>query len=170
MASDSRWREIDRIFTEALEADPADWEAIVRRAAGSDIGLSDAVWELLNSAAGLGTFLETPAQLITADFLEQILEGSTGGDDPYIGRRIGAYRVTSEIDRGGMGTVYLARRDDEHFDRQVAIKILRTDREASDVVARFLAERQILASLNHRNIAQLIDGGETADGRPYIVM
>ncbi|MCJ7826967.1 MAG: protein kinase, partial [Demequinaceae bacterium] len=124
----------------------------------------------MKSTVNLGTFLETPAQLITANFLERISHPYSEGDDPYIGQRIGAYRVVREIDRGGMGTVYLAERDDEHFDRKVAIKILRTDRDAKDIISHFVAERQILASLNHKSIAQLIDGGATDDGRPYIVM
>ena len=83
---------------------------------------------------------------------------------------VGAYRIVRELGRGGMGTVYLAERDDGHFARTVAVKVLRRGLDAEDVVRRFLAERQILATLQHPNIARLLDGGVADDGRPYFVM
>jgi tetratricopeptide (TPR) repeat protein/predicted Ser/Thr protein kinase len=85
-------------------------------------------------------------------------------------RRIGTYRVVTELGRGGMGVVYLAERDDGQFRRRVAVKILSGGPDAEELRQRFQAERQILATLDHPNIAQLIDGGVTDEGLPYLVM
>ena len=83
---------------------------------------------------------------------------------------IGAYRILRRIGQGGMGAVYLAERDTGEFKQQVAIKLIKRGMDSEFVVRRFLSERQILAALNHPNIARLLDGGTTADGRPYFVM
>jgi len=87
-----------------------------------------------------------------------------------IGTRIGAYKVVREIGHGGMGTVYLAERDDEHYHQQVAIKLINPGLGGEIIRRRFRNEMQILADLNHPNIARLFDGGETAGGVPYLVM
>lgn len=83
---------------------------------------------------------------------------------------IGPYRVIRIIGEGGMGAVYLAERDDDEYRKQVAIKLIRRGMDSESVVRRFKNERQILASLDHPNIARLLDGGTTEDGRPYFVM
>ena len=94
-----------------------------------------------------------------------------GGAAPTpAGRAIGPYRVVRELGRGGMGVVYLAERADGQFDRQVAIKLLRNSADVEELQQRFGAERQILASLNHPNIAQLLDGGVSEGELPYLVM
>lgn len=85
-------------------------------------------------------------------------------------RRIGPYRVISELGRGGMGVVYLAERDDGHYKQRVAVKLLRASPDAEELRRRFVAERQILASLNHPGIAQLLDGGVAEGQLPYLVM
>ncbi len=87
-----------------------------------------------------------------------------------IGNRIGPYEVVVEIGHGGMGEVYRAVRIDGQFDQQVAIKLVRVGMDSAFIVERFLGERQILATLNHPNIARLLDGGATDDGVPYVVM
>ncbi len=86
------------------------------------------------------------------------------------GERLGVYRVLHEIGRGGMGAVYLAVRDDDQYQKQVAIKIVKRGMDTSDVLRRFRHERQILAGLEHPYIAGLLDGGCTRDGRPFLVM
>ena len=86
------------------------------------------------------------------------------------GQRFGAYQVIREIGRGGMGAVYLAARADDQFKKRVALKILRADVNAQEVLSRFRHERQILASFDHPNIAGLLDGGSTPAGEPYFVM
>ena len=87
-----------------------------------------------------------------------------------IGSRIGVYKVVREIGHGGMGTVYLAQRDDEQYRQQVAIKLINPGLGGDSIRRRFRNEMQILADLNHPNIARLFDGGETSDGVPYLVM
>ncbi|MEN3335007.1 MAG: eukaryotic-like serine/threonine-protein kinase [Blastocatellia bacterium] len=83
---------------------------------------------------------------------------------------IGPYRVLRKLGQGGMGAVYLAQRDDAEFKQQVAIKLVKRGMDTEFVLRRFRNERQILAALNHPNIARLLDGGTTGDGRPYFVM
>jgi len=87
-----------------------------------------------------------------------------------VGARVGPYRLLRQIGRGGMGTVYLAERDDAEFRKRVALKVVRRGMDTDDILLRFRYERQILASLEHPNIARLYDGGATPDGRPYLVM
>ncbi|HEX6185320.1 MAG TPA: serine/threonine-protein kinase, partial [Pyrinomonadaceae bacterium] len=97
------------------------------------------------------------------------LEGDSavGG---VVGRRVGAYRVTGVIGQGGMAEVYRAVRDDDQFRKEVAVKVVRRGMVSEFTLARFRHERQILASLEHPNIARLLDGGATEDGLPYFVM
>ena len=86
------------------------------------------------------------------------------------GNRIGPYKILREIGRGGMGAVYLAERDDEQYRQQVAIKLIKPGLGGDVIRRRFRNEMQILAELNHANVARLFDGGQTADGLPYLVM
>ncbi|MGH9852318.1 MAG: protein kinase domain-containing protein, partial [Blastocatellia bacterium] len=95
--------------------------------------------------------------------------GPDPGDDAA-GKRIGPYRLTRLVGRGGMGAVYEAVRDDAQFQQQVAIKLIKGGMDSDFVRDRFVRERQILASLDHPHIARLFDGGATEDGRPYFVM
>ena len=91
-------------------------------------------------------------------------------DSGLIGLHLGAYRLERVLGTGGMGTVFEATRDDEQFLKRVAIKLVMRGGASDLLVARFRLERQILARLEHRNIATLLDGGVTPDGRPYLVM
>jgi len=104
---------------------------------------------------------------------------TTGGASPstpqpslgqWVGRRLGSYRIRKLLGRGGMGAVFLANRDDDQFRKYVAVKLLRFGADDPAVLARFKNERQILAALDHPNIAALHDGGTAEDGSPYIVM
>src|SRR5262249_53306212 len=94
-------------------------------------------------------------------------ERNTAGEPQ---RLIGGYELIREIGRGGMGAVYLARRADDQYQKLVAIKLLRTGLESDNIIRRFRNERQILAGLDHQNIAHFLEGGATDDGRPYYVM
>lgn len=87
-----------------------------------------------------------------------------------IGLRLGAYRVVRTLGQGGMGDVYLAVRDDDAYEKQVAIKLIQHGLDSEEALRRFRAERRILAQMEHPNIARLIDGGDTSDGLPYLVM
>lgn len=109
-------------------------------------------------------FIETPPVTFAAEALP------TGENDRFEGKRIGAYRLLREIGRGGLGTVYLAARADDAYQKEVAIKLLRRGLDTEDILRRFRNERQILADLDHPNIARLIDGGTSDDGLPYFVM
>jgi len=91
-------------------------------------------------------------------------------DVTRIGSRIGAYKIVREIGHGGMGTVYLGERDDKQYRQQVAIKLINPGLGGETIRRRFHNEMQILADLNHPNIARLFDGGQTPDGVPYLVM
>ena len=105
--------------------------------------------------------------------VETLLRGDEA-DSPFLNldrepERLGAWRVVREIGRGGMGTVYLAERDDGQFEQRAAIKVIKRGMDTDAVLRRFYAERQILARLEHPNITRLLDGG-TFDQRPYFVM
>ena len=99
-----------------------------------------------------------------ADRINQTLE------QDQLGCRVGPYRITAFLGRGGMGSVYLAERDDEAYRKQVAVKLLRPDRVNGDHVRRFIAERQVMATLDHPHIARLLDGGTTDQALPFLVM
>ena len=115
---------------------------------------------------------DVAALLEAHDRTEGILEAvrSEPREQFGVGEQIGPYRVIRELGRGGMGLVVLAERDDGQFKREVAIKVIGSGIHVADVRRRFEAERQILACLDHPNIAQLFDGGVLPDGRPYLVM
>src|SRR5471032_2025794 len=87
-----------------------------------------------------------------------------------MGRRSGAYQIVEQIGAGGMGEVYRAFRADDQYRKEVAIKFVRAGQFGSSVFARFKIERQILAGLDHPNLARLLDGGATEEGVPYLVM
>jgi serine/threonine protein kinase len=108
----------------------------------------------------------------TSDGLSRVADELTAAlpdESPNIGRRIGPYRITRLLGAGGMGVVYLAERVGD-FSQQVALKLIRPGMASRAVVSRFRSERQILAVLEHPNIARLLDGGATEDGQPYLVM
>src|SRR5258708_2702542 len=86
------------------------------------------------------------------------------------GERLGIYQILQTIGEGGMGTVYQAVRDDDQFRKLVAIKVVKRGMDTGFILRRFHNERQILAHFDHPHITKLIDGGATADGRPYFVM
>src|SRR4029079_18013978 len=92
------------------------------------------------------------------------------GAPMWAGRRVGPYLLVRELGHGGMGAVYLAIRADDEYRKQVAIKVIRSSFDPAFIQQRFRHERQILADLDHPNIARLIDGGSTEEGAPYFVM
>src|SRR5437660_2940155 len=106
-----------------------------------------------------------------AQFLEESpLAVAASNGRSMIGDRIGLYKIISEIGRGGMGAVYLAERADQQFTKRVAIKLIKRGMDTDFVVQRFRNERQILANLDHPNIARLLDGGATEADLPYFIM
>jgi tetratricopeptide (TPR) repeat protein len=157
-----RWRQIEAIFQAALEREPADRAAFVAEAAGDDAELRRDVASLLAQPVA-DTFLEAPIR----DAARAV---TTEADDARVGQRVGAYRITGLVGHGGMGDVYRGVRDDDQYQKQVAIKLVRSGIATESLLRRFRHERQILASLEHPNIARLLDGGTTDDGVPYLVM
>ncbi|MCP4898670.1 MAG: serine/threonine protein kinase, partial [bacterium] len=109
-----------------------------------------------------------------ADFLKhpagEVLDADVNTEDEAIGSLIGPYRIEKVIGSGGMGVVYLASRADDEYERRVAVKLLHAGQSHDELVRRFRKERQILAGLEHPNIAGMLDGGTTSDGRPYLAM
>ncbi|HEX8286754.1 MAG TPA: protein kinase [Pyrinomonadaceae bacterium] len=102
---------------------------------------------------------------------QQAIEPETVAEqDRMIGQRLGVFELKKEIGRGGMGAVYLAERADGEFSQKVAVKLIKRGMDTDFIIRRFRHERQILANLNHPNIANLLDGGTTRDGLPYFVM
>jgi serine/threonine protein kinase/Tfp pilus assembly protein PilF len=151
------------IFIAALhQRDPAGRAAFLGWACGEDREVRGRVEELLREREQLGSFLESPA----AGLLGAV-EGQPVREGP--GTVIGPYRLLEQIGEGGFGVVFLAEQT-QPVRRKVALKVLKPGMDTRQVVARFEAERQALALMDHPNIAQVFDGGETPGGRPYFVM
>jgi serine/threonine protein kinase len=158
----AQWHKMRQIFEAALAKALTERTAYLTEACGEDTELRKAVEEILIAHDQAGSFIEHAP--IAATLLE------TEPDGPkLVGQRLGSYRVLRELGRGGMGTVYLAARADGEYSQQVAIKLMRPGLNQKEV-ERFRQERQILADLDHPNIARLIDAGTTPDGVPYVVM
>jgi serine/threonine protein kinase len=158
-----QWQHIRRIFHQAVDLPSGERGDFVLRAAAGDESLRIEVESLLASHDGAGSFIEPPGDRVTTIVLDEVTADQ-------IGRRVGSYKIVREIGRGGMGSVYLGARADDEFSKRAAIKLIRTGMNTDFVVRRFLSERQILANLDHPNIARLLDGGTNEDGLPYFVM
>lgn len=159
-----RWKKVEELFEAALEHAPAERGRFLKDACGSDEGLRSQVETLLDSLDQAGTFMDEPI------FGASISELDFEQESSIIGTRLGAYELVSQLGRGGMGSVYLARRADDEFQKQVAIKLIRRGMDTDFIIRRFRNERQILADLDHPHIGRLLDGGTTQDGLPYFVM
>ncbi len=166
MTTREQWARVDAALDEILALPRAAWAAACARV--RDEQLRCEIESLLANMDGMDPILDFPAG--GAPLTEDHQGGAV--DDAHTGlaagTRIGAYRVVELLGRGGMGEVYRAQRADGQFEQEVAIKLMRA--EIGGRPQRFHAERQILARLEHPNIARLHDGGVTADGRPYMVM
>jgi serine/threonine protein kinase len=158
-----RWRLVEEIFQKALELPGVERAQYLVNVCGVDDDLLSEVESLLASNE---SDIDTIQSLVAGD-LKELAEDSRS---PEIGARVGPYRLVRELDCGGMGIVYLAVRSDDHYFQIVAVKVIRRGMESPALVQRFRAERQILATLTHPNIGAILDGGDTEDGRPYIVM
>ena len=159
-----RHQQITDLLSEALEHPLAERAAFLEAACHGDPLLKQEVQSLIVFLEQSPSFIEAPAFTGLSELMRE------SPDEPVAGKRIGAYQIVREIGRGGMGAVYLAERADEQFRETVALKIVKRGMDTQFVLRRFRHERQILASLHHPNIAQLLDGGTTEDGLPYFVM
>lgn len=157
-----RWSRIKDIFAAALDREPTQRASYVEEACGDDAELRAEVSSLLEAHDTAGAFIEEEAA--------QRIGLASAPKKDWIGRRLGPYRIVAEAGRGGMSEVFRAVRDDQQYEKEVAIKLLKPGLDTDSLLRRFKAERQILAQLSHPNIAHLLDGGATDDGAPYLVM
>jgi len=193
-----RWQRIREVFHRAVQRPAEEWPAFLDDACGDDTELRAEVESLLASHREAGSFIESSASGSPSESADapgsdirepdpsafpgtedstRILEepprepeAIRRSKDPLQGQRIGPYRVLHRLGAGGMGAVYLAVRDDEEFQRRVALKVLKPGMDSEEILRRFRTERQILAALDHPHIAKLLDGGTTDDGLPYFAM
>jgi serine/threonine protein kinase len=163
---ESNWPRVKELFSAAVELAPHERLSFLKQACAHDENLRDEVWALVSAHESSGDFIQKPA-IIDLRLLEN---DRAEGNAALAGQQIGNYQIVRELGRGGMGTVYLAARVDKIFEKQVALKIIKRGMDSDAIVKRFVMERQILANLDHPNIARMIDGGTTDDGLPYFVL
>jgi serine/threonine-protein kinase len=165
--SPERWREVFAAVDRALELAPAERESFVEQFSTADPALGAELRALLSSAEDTSA-LDRSAAAFAGPLLAQFPPQSGSGPSES---RVGPYRLVGVIGHGGMGAVYLAERADDQYRKRVALKLL-PGWGARDEhrVRRFLEERQILAGLEHPDIARLLDGGVTTDGLPWFAM
>jgi len=157
-----RWHRIKHLFDQALALEPSQRTPFLDRSCDEDPQLRRELDSLLDSHDRAGTnFLNTPPNLETV---------TLPVPPSHRGRRIGVYEIVEQIGHGGMGEVYRAVRADGQYKKEVAVKLVRGGYDTTSVLERFRNERQILASLDHPNIARLLDGGTTVDSIPFLVM
>ncbi len=177
-----RWQDLEDLFLALRELPTAEREASLQKVSETDPELAYEVASLLSAEHRAGGFLsrergfEVVGDEITAGDGESPPPAVSEGRSPGVGTELspgdhlGPYRILGELGHGGMSIVYLGERCDGAYQQQVAVKVIRGAGTAPGAAARFQAERQILASLDHPNIAQLLDGGTTAGGDPYLVL
>ncbi len=170
------WQTLDALFDEALARPPDERTALLRARCGDDVVLYEAVEALLVQEAEAEKALGNSA----TDFAAPLMPGLSDAlasqlsaveeEDLPAGTLVGPYRIVAEIGRGGMGAVYRAARADGAFEKEVALKLVKRGMDTDEALRRFRYERQILAGLDHPNIARLLDAGVAEDGRPFLVM
>ncbi len=159
--SPENWQKIKAIFNEAVELPPDEWEFVLNSQNGTDAEILLEVRKLL--AAEKQNKFETPVANLSHLWQDEEAED-------FLGKQIGNYKITKEIGRGGMGIVFEAVREGEDFLQIVALKLLKRGMDSDAMLRRFRSERQILASLEHPNIAHLLDGGITNEGTSFFAM
>lgn len=155
----NRWQEVDR-FLELVIDLPPDQRILILHQQCSDAEIREEVLRMLEGAETLSQQLVDTIQTSSKTLLEEESREE----------HVGVYKLLREIGSGGMGSVWLAERADGQFEQQVAIKFIRHFLATDAMKTRFLNERQILAGLQHPNIARLLDGGTSANGTPYLVL
>ena len=155
-----RWRRTEELFHQALELDEAACRAFLDRECGGDAELRRDVARLLAADRSAAGRLDAAVGAAVRSFHGVVAPGSS----------IGRYEILEPLGEGGMGRVYHARRSDDVFHKDVAIKIVKSGIDSAAILRRFQRERRILATLEHPSIARVLDGGSTDDGLPYLVM
>jgi eukaryotic-like serine/threonine-protein kinase len=159
----THWQELKRIFSRAIELEGIEREKYLEKACKDKPELREEVLSLLKAHHNSGPLDQS---------LDHIKQSALSGFDfqSMKGKKIGPYKIIDTLGQGGMGNVYLADRDDKQFDQKVALKLLPTGFTTENQTKRFFSERQILATLSHKNIARLHDGGITGAGQPWFAM
>jgi serine/threonine-protein kinase len=160
-----RWSQVEHLFDAVADLTPSERAAYLVKTCGTDSELRAYVESLARADVVKDTVIEESIRSI----LNLAAPASPSITD-VVGERIGPYRIVRVIGSGGMGVVYLAERADEQFRQRVAIKVVRQRLVYPEIGERLISERQILANLDHPNIARLFDGGTMPDGTPYLVM
>jgi serine/threonine-protein kinase len=157
------WSRVKRLFMQALDVTAEQREAWMEQACAGDAPILAELRSLFAARAAPDRVGDGVAELLSPLLAEE--------DEAFgAGAQIGAYRLLRELGVGGMGRVYLAERADGQFTHQVALKLIRSELAAPELIQRFLRERDTLARLAHPNIAQLHDGGVSPDGSPYFTL
>lgn len=161
---------VDEIFSQALALTGEDRARLVLERCSGDTELALQVNALLEaSQASDGELLERFDTARTEMWRAVLSEDEDTGED-LSGQCVNVWLLVKRLARGGLATVYLAKRVDGAFEQTVAFKVLRRGLDTDDLIARFRAERQMLSSLDHPSIARILDGGALEDGRPYLVL
>ena len=155
---------IETIFHAALDVERTQRDSFLREHCAGDDSMLREVEALLAAHETAGEFIEAPIVSLDRELFEDIEA------DRLVGQTIGHWEILKRIGSGGMGAVYLARRADRQYEKQVAIKLIKRGMDSEAMLRRFRNERQILAGFDHPNIARLLDGNTTEDGLPYFVM
>jgi serine/threonine protein kinase len=159
-----RWQHVKQVLAAALELDPTERAAYLDRSYAADASLRGDIEPLVASEQRLREqFLDR------ADLAAAAAAVISPDENFWVGRRVGPYKVVTQIGMGGMGEVYSAFRADD-YQKAVALKFVRAGQYSGEVFNRFKNERQILAGLDHPNLAKLLDGGTSEEGMPYFVM
>jgi len=156
------------LFLAVLEMPAAEREAFLAAQCGNDVARRERVAALLAEHQTESSFLDSPALARSGGGTKVVATTLTQHDIP-LGERIGRYKLLQQIGEGGCGVVYMAEQE-EPVRRRVALKIIKLGMDTKGVIARFEAERQALAMMDHPNIAKVLDAGATETGRPYFVM
>lgn len=165
------WEQIESILDQVLDLeDKAAADSLLEELCGGDAQLRIEVEALLAGCRVDGDVLDQAASGAAPGLFSELGDALEAKPEALTGRRLGAYRLLEVLGQGGMGVVYLAERADEHFEQKVAIKLMPRGMETAEMERRLLLERQILANLQHPNIAHLLDGQVTEEGYPYLVM
>jgi len=157
-----RWQKVKNILENALEKSPEARLLYLDDVCGTNEDLRREVEKLLE-------FEQIESDVLEQTAVSAVLENGLTSKN-FIGKQIGNYEIIGELGTGGMGAVFLAERADGEFKQKTALKLIKRGMDSDAVLRRFINERQILASLEHPNIARLIDGGTTADNLPFFVM
>jgi serine/threonine protein kinase/tetratricopeptide (TPR) repeat protein len=161
----THWERVDRLFAAALQREAGERQAFIARSCGGDEKLRHELDSLLRAFENSSEFMQRP---VFDDAVRVI--GQDEEEENDLPQQIGPYRVERQIGRGGMGTVYLAVRDDGEYRREVALKVVKRGMDTDFILQRFRSERRLVSGFDHPNIARLWDGGVTEEGLPYFAM